>query len=103
MKRFFAFLVMFLFVVCLVGCGEEKNVIKIGSSGPLSGEASIYGQAVKKGLELAVEEINQAGGVNVNGEMMDFEIIDFVNDDRYCYSDAFGGSRRSLFRIKGFG
>ena len=27
------------------------------------------------------EEINKAGGVNVNGEMMDFEIIDFVNDE----------------------
>ena len=62
-------------------CGGKSNTIKLGSSGPLSGEASIYGQAVKKGLELAVEEINQAGGVNVNGEMMNFEIIDFVNDE----------------------
>ena len=66
MKRFFAFLVMFLFVVCLVGCGEEKNVIKIGSSGPLSGEASIYGQAVKKGMELAIEEINKEGIKNIH-------------------------------------
>ena len=28
MKRFLGFLVMFMFVVCLVGCGEDKNTIK---------------------------------------------------------------------------
>ena len=79
MKRFFAFLVMFLFVVCLVGCGEEKNVIKIGSSGPLSGEASIYGQAVKKGVELAIEEINKEG-IKIGEETYKFKLADFVND-----------------------
>lgn len=35
-------------------------VLKIGSSGPLTGGASIYGQAVQKGAEIAVAEINEA-------------------------------------------
>ena len=82
MKKVLSVLVMLLFVVCLFGCGGSKEAtIKLGSSGPLSGEASIYGQSVKKGLELAVEEINNAGGVNVNGKMMKLELIDFVNDE----------------------
>ena len=81
MKKVLSVLVM-LFCLCLVACGGgNDSTIKLGSSGPLSGEASIYGQSVKKGIELAVEEINKAGGVNVNGEMKEFELVDFVNDE----------------------
>ena len=82
MKKVFSVLFMLLLVVCLCGCGGgSSDTIKIGSCGPLSGGASIYGQAVKKGIELAIEEINNAGGVDVNGKMMNFELVDFVNDE----------------------
>ena len=65
MRKLFSLLVVLLLVCSLAGCGEkESETIKIGSSGPLSGSASIYGQAVKEGVELAIEEINAAGGVN---------------------------------------
>ena len=37
--------------------------IKIGGIGPLTGGAAIYGNAVKNGAELAVEEINAQGGL----------------------------------------
>ena len=81
MKKVLSVLVM-LFCLCLVACGGgNDSTIKLGSSGPLSGEASIYGTSVKKGIELAIEEINKAGGVNVNGEMKEFELVDFVNDE----------------------
>ena len=39
---------------------EGAAVLKIGSSGPLTGGASIYGVAVKQGAEIAVAEINEA-------------------------------------------
>jgi len=82
MKKVFSVLFMLLLVVCLCGCGGGgSDTIKIGSSGPLSGSASIYGQAVEKGVKLAIEEINKAGGVNVNGKMMELELVDFVNDE----------------------
>ena len=63
------------------GGDTTKTVIKIGSSGPLSGSASIYGQAVEKGVKLAIAEINANGGVDVNGTKMTFELVDFVNDE----------------------
>ena len=82
MKKVFSVLFMLLLVVCLCGCGGGgSDTIKLGSSGPLSGSASIYGQAVEKGVKLAIEEINKAGGVNVNGKMMVFELVDFINDE----------------------
>lgn len=44
------------------GGGEAEGgaVLKIGSTGPLTGGASIYGTAVKQGAEIAVAEINEA-------------------------------------------
>ena len=47
--------------------GTEENtasgtVFKIGGTSPLTGDAAIYGNAVKNGAELAVQEINAEGG-----------------------------------------
>ena len=39
------------------------GAIKIGGSGPLTGGAAVYGQAVKLAAEIAVEEINAKGGL----------------------------------------
>jgi len=43
--------------------GAQAGVIKIGALIPLTGFASGFGQNQKVGLELAVEEINKAGGI----------------------------------------
>ena len=42
---------------------ESAAAIKIGGSGPLTGGAAVYGQAVKNAAEIAVEEINAKGGM----------------------------------------
>ena len=41
-----------------------KEVIKIGAILPLTGGASIYGESAKEGIDLAIEEINNKGGIN---------------------------------------
>ena len=52
------------------GCGADGNGAAkntefiIGVSGPLTGGASVYGIAVKNSAEMAIEEINAAGGLN---------------------------------------
>lgn len=38
--------------------GDEVQTFKLGSIGPLTGDAAIYGQAVVNGAQLAVDEIN---------------------------------------------
>ena len=80
MKKFLSMLLVFVLAFVLVGCGED-NTIKLGSSGPLSGSTSIYGLAVKNGVELAIEEINKAGGVKVGDEYKELSLVDFVNDE----------------------
>ena len=51
---------------------------KIGGIGPITGGAAVYGQAVKNAAEMAVEEINAAGGIN--GYQIDFKFEDDVHD-----------------------
>jgi branched-chain amino acid transport system substrate-binding protein len=48
------------------GTGTTTNngdTIKVGVYGDLTGQTSSFGQSTKNGIELAVEEINNAGGV----------------------------------------
>ncbi len=60
---------------CFVGCGsgEKSTNIVIGGSGPLTGSAAQYGIAVKNAAQLAVNEINEAGGVNGTKFELHFE------------------------------
>ena len=67
-----------LAVMCFAACGKKQGgsegTWKIGCTGPLTGDASSYGISVQQGAELAVEEINAAGGAL--GNKFDFKIID---------------------------
>lgn len=47
----------------LSGCSSQPKVIKIGAFYPLTGSNAMKGQLNKNGTELAVAEINAAGGV----------------------------------------
>ena len=78
-----AMLVAAMAMSLLAGCGgsEKKEtseggseVIKIGGIGPVTGDVAIYGQAVKDGAQLAVDEINAAGGIN--GYQVEFQFQD---------------------------
>ena len=72
----------------MAGCGSKPNdqtsssgdgeVFKIGGIGPVTGGAAVYGEAVKNGAELAVKEINEAGGIN--GVPIEFNYQDDEND-----------------------
>ena len=42
----------------------EGETLIIGGIGPLTGDYATYGVSVKQGAEMAVKEINEAGGVN---------------------------------------
>lgn len=52
-------------LIFLVSCGPKaKQEAKIGVVIPLSGEAADYGIRMKQGIDLAIERINQNGGIN---------------------------------------
>jgi len=69
----------------LAGCSSNSNsnsssggTIKIGVALELSGAVATYGQDTKSGVEMAVDEINAAGGVN--GKKIELVTYDTQSD-----------------------
>ncbi len=54
------------------------DTFKIGSIGPVTGPAAAYGSAVMNAAQIAVDEINEAGGVN--GALLEFNPQDDTLD-----------------------
>jgi len=78
--------IIILIAVIAVIVGLNKNArqevstgesIKIGFLGPLTGDAASLGTNAQKGVELAVKEINEAGGINGKS-------IELVYEDGKC-------------------
>ena len=65
-------------IAAFAGCsgGNKANDEKfyIGGIGPVTGGAAVYGTAVKNGAQIAVDEINAAGGIN--GYQIEFKFED---------------------------
>ena len=96
MKKQISFALATLMALSLVACGgntkssnetsgtaTEKadangKVWKIGSQGPLTGGAAVYGNAVVNGAEIAVNEINANGGIN--GYQIEYKKADDEHD-----------------------
>lgn len=71
------FCVVALTLALLSGCGNqgdtpptspegqaEAEEIKIGTIGPLTGDVATYGISTKNGVEIAVDQVNENGGIN---------------------------------------
>ena len=56
----------------------DGAAFKIGGIGPTTGAAAIYGTAVMNGAQIAVDEINAAGGIN--GYQIDYNFQDDEHD-----------------------
>lgn len=64
---FISTLVVFIGILGLFfGTRQQKELgeIKIGSIGPLTGAAASYGEKMTRAIDLAVNEINEKGGIN---------------------------------------
>ena len=79
MKKLLLVLLSLLCVLSLAGCGNSNGnsgneggnggseegaatvTVKLGCSGPLSGDAKVYGEAVRNAAQIAVDEINASG------------------------------------------
>lgn len=49
----------------VTGCGRQGgNTVRVGAILPLTGDTASYGKNAQNGIDLAVAEINQAGGID---------------------------------------
>lgn len=64
MKKFVGFAGFAVMAFSLASCSKNSgDTVKIGGVAPLSGSVAVYGVECKNGIDLAVEEINAAGGI----------------------------------------
>ena len=79
-------LVLAMAVSCLAGSGGSSSkkeegsadAFYIGGIGPTTGGAAIYGKAAQNGAQIAVDEINEAGGIN--GYKIEYNFQDDQHD-----------------------
>jgi branched-chain amino acid transport system substrate-binding protein len=74
--------------VLITGCnssGGKKEVFNIGVIAPLTGEGSRYGEAMKDGIDLAINEINLNGGFNGDS------IVTIYMDDKFDVKEGLNG------------
>ena len=95
MKKMFALVMAVLMVAAMfAACGnasaDRGDAIVIGLTGPFTGDNAVYGNAVKWGMEIAVEEINAKGGLQIV-----FEAQDDVSDNEKA------GNAYNLLKDKG--
>ncbi|MCX6372006.1 MAG: ABC transporter substrate-binding protein [Actinobacteria bacterium] len=83
-------LALALALFAVAGCGGDSGSgdsttaastpFKVGVAGPMTGDYATYGKSHKEGAEIALEELNAAGGVN--GGQVSLEIGDDLGDPK---------------------
>ncbi|MGI6751619.1 MAG: ABC transporter substrate-binding protein [Anaerovoracaceae bacterium] len=85
-------LTLMLIIGALAGCGngagveEGDDVIIIGLNYELTGDYAQYGKGCALGIEMAVNEINEAGGID--GKMIKIEKVDNKSDNNEAMNVA---------------
>ena len=60
------------------GAAASGDTIKVGVLGPLTGDVSVYGQAVVNGATLYLKQVNEKGGIN--GKQLEIIAMDEQGD-----------------------
>ena len=98
-KLFTVALILILAVALVSGCGggsdttggDVKEVV-IGYTGPLSGAAASYGMDTLNGLDMAINEINEADGITIDGQKYKFRLEKL--DDKADPTQTINNARR---------
>ncbi|HEY4692744.1 MAG TPA: ABC transporter substrate-binding protein [Bellilinea sp.] len=75
----FGVLIIASMLLAACGGGAQANVIKVGVIAELTGDIPAVGASCKNAAELAVKEINDAGGIDIGGTKYTVEL--FVEDN----------------------
>lgn len=70
-------LALMAFGIASDGYGQAAKEVVIGYTGPISGIAAEYGQDCANGIEMAINDINAAGGITVKGQKHIFKLAKF--------------------------
>lgn len=93
----FLFILQFAFGLGLQSRAEAKE-LKIAVITALSGAGAEWGRGVLHGAELATEEVNAKGGLNIGGEKYTFKIVAY--DDKYTGAGGAAAAHKAIYEDK---
>lgn len=93
-KSMFLFSLILIISMTLSACaGAGANTIKVGGIGELTGDIPAVGASFKNAAEMAVKDINDAGGLEVGGKKY---TIDLVIEDNAGKADQSASAAQKL-------
>jgi branched-chain amino acid transport system substrate-binding protein len=85
-------------MVAGLGSAQAQETLKIGGVGPLSGGGTAWGLAAQRGMEIAIEEINAAGGIKAEGKTHKLQLV--MYDDQYTGAGGKAAAERLVNQDK---
>ncbi len=86
MQRIAGLLIALAAAVIIAGCGKDDKTIPVAVVGPVTGQYASFGAQMKNGGEMAVADINAAGGVL--GKTLNLSIGDDACDPKQAVAVA---------------
>jgi len=101
MRRIFILWISFILLGVFISDGyaqKAKDSVMIGLLGPMSGAGAAWGINMQRGVTLAIQDINNAGGVKLGKKSY---LMDFISaDDKYTGAVAVSEGARLIFEHK---
>ena len=72
-RKLFAAVLALCCMVSMFSVASAEETLKVGVIGPMTGAAAVYGTAVANGAQIAADEINKLGGVQIVLDVQDDE------------------------------
>ncbi|QKH34353.1 ABC transporter substrate-binding protein [Achromobacter pestifer] len=77
---------------------QAQETLKLGALVTLSGAGAAWGQGMKNAAEVAADQVNEAGGLDVGGKKYRVQVVAY--DDKYQANEALTVANRLVFEDK---
>ena len=77
---------------------HAQETLKLGALVTLSGAGAAWGQGMKNAAEVAADQVNEAGGLEVGGKKYRVQVVAY--DDKYQANEAVTVANRLVFEDK---
>lgn len=82
----------------LSSAAQAQQSLTLGALVTLSGAGAAWGQGMKNAAEIAADQVNQAGGLEVGGKKYQVKVVAY--DDKYQANEAVTVANRLVFEDK---
>lgn len=87
-----------ILALAAVPAAQAQETLKLGALVTLSGAGAAWGQGMKNAAEIAADQVNEAGGLDVGGKKYRVQVVAY--DDKYQANEAVTVANRLVFEDK---